>query len=30
VATGIVAGLGPLGYELAITAMARLLAGARR
>ena len=29
VATGIVAGLGPLGYELAITAMARLLAEAR-
>ena len=28
-ATGIVAGLGPLGYELAITAMARLLAEAR-
>jgi 3-dehydroquinate dehydratase-2 len=26
VATGIVAGLGPLGYELAITAMSRLLA----
>jgi 3-dehydroquinate dehydratase-2 len=29
VATGIVAGLGPLGYELAITAMARLLGEAR-
>ena len=28
-ATGIVAGFGPLGYELAITAMARLLAEAR-
>ena len=28
-ATGIVAGLGPLGYELAITAMTRLLAEAR-
>ena len=28
-ATGIVAGLGPLGYELAITAMARMLAEAR-
>lgn len=28
-ATGIVAGLGPVGYELAITAMARLLAEAR-
>lgn len=28
-ATGIVAGLGPLGYELAITAMAKLLAEAR-
>jgi 3-dehydroquinate dehydratase-2 len=28
-ATGIVAGLGPLGYELAITAMSRLLAEAR-
>jgi 3-dehydroquinate dehydratase-2 len=27
-ATGIVAGLGPMGYELAITAMARLLADA--
>ena len=26
-ATGIVAGLGPLGYELAITALARLLSG---
>jgi len=26
-ATGIVAGLGPLGYELAITALARLLGG---
>ncbi|HMK79548.1 MAG TPA: type II 3-dehydroquinate dehydratase, partial [Xanthobacteraceae bacterium] len=25
-ATGIVAGLGPLGYELAITALARLIA----
>ena len=30
VATGIVAGLGPLGYELAITAMSRLLAEARQ
>jgi 3-dehydroquinate dehydratase II len=29
IATGIVAGLGPLGYELAITAMARLLGEAR-
>jgi 3-dehydroquinate dehydratase-2 len=29
VATGIVAGLGPLGYELAITAMARLLGGTK-
>jgi 3-dehydroquinate dehydratase-2 len=29
VATGIVAGLGPLGYELAIAAMARLLAGTK-
>lgn len=29
VATGIVAGLGPLGYELAITAMSRLLAESR-
>lgn len=28
-ATGIVAGLGPLGYELAITALARLLGGKR-
>jgi 3-dehydroquinate dehydratase-2 len=28
-ATGIVAGLGPLGYELAVTAMMRLLAEAR-
>lgn len=28
-ATGIVAGLGPIGYELAITAIARLLAGDR-
>ncbi|MFN3351836.1 type II 3-dehydroquinate dehydratase, partial [Pseudorhodoplanes sp.] len=28
-ATGIVAGLGPLGYEMAITAMARLLEKAR-
>jgi 3-dehydroquinate dehydratase-2 len=27
-ATGIVAGLGPLGYELAITAMTRMLGGA--
>jgi 3-dehydroquinate dehydratase-2 len=30
IATGIVAGLGPLGYELAITAMARLLSEAKR
>ena len=29
-ATGIVAGLGPLGYELSITAMARLLDKARK
>jgi 3-dehydroquinate dehydratase-2 len=30
VATGIVAGLGPLGYELAITAMARLVGEAKQ